>query len=131
MANSSFLIRCIAILFSLCVIAPLSGQVRSENNAIKKNTMEEALAKERTRWMFRNLSLDRDQHEKVYDINIACARAVDSLNKLKDNPQKNNLKYKARIKRDSLLKTTLTLQQYRQFVLYNKRLADQQQSHKK
>ena len=128
-ANRSFLLRFTAITFLMCAYYfPLQAQFKIEHKLAKKISPEEEKAKDQTRWMYKNLSLDYDQYQKVNALNLAYAHNCDSIDAIKDKLPKNELKSKMRAERDALIKKTLTEQQFRQYILHKDKQSTQKKS---
>ena len=112
--------KCIAICLVLITSFPifLQAQVAPAPSKVRKSSVEDEKAREQTRWMYKNLSLERDQYEKVNVANLYYAKKLDSLEKLKDKALKNTYKQKVKQERDAAIKGVLTSEQYKQYLLH-------------
>ncbi len=118
----------IAIIFSFCFHNTVFAQIRIEPKPPVKRSVEVEKAREQTRWMYKNLSLEPDQYEKVSATNLLYAYKSDSVEKIKSKDLKTqSLKILKESKEDQM-KKILTEQQYKQYIAHKEKQTSQKKS---
>ncbi len=125
--NNSRIVICITIIL-LCFTFPAVGQVRIEPKPPVKRSVEEEKAREQTRWMYKNLSLESDQYEKINNINLSYAFKSDSLDHIKNKLVRTEGKLKIKQSKEEQIKKTLTEEQYKQFTAHREKQTSQKKS---
>ncbi len=126
---SRLALGCFIMLLSSSLVAV--AQVRNEpgeKKATIRRSVEEEKAREQTRWMYKNLSLETSQYEKINAINLAYAYKSDSLDKVKDKVAKKDGKLKIKQNKEEEIKKTLTEEQYKQFTAHREKQTFQKKS---
>lgn len=105
------------------------AQIRTEPKAAPvKVSVEVEKAREQTKWMYRNLTLNTDQYEAVNEINLTYAYKFDSIEKLKSKSAKSDAKLKIRSDKEARIKSVLTPEQFTQFVAHKEKQTSQKKS---
>ncbi len=105
------------------------AQVRKEPlGKPMRRTVEEEKAREQTRWMFKNLSLDLDQYDKVNAINLQYAAKFDSVDKIKSPNLKTEATTKLKKSKEEEIKKVLTEQQFKQYIAHRAKQSTQKKS---
>jgi hypothetical protein len=123
------LMKCIGIaLFMLLCIAPVFSQIRVEPKPPKKASVEEEKAREQTRWMYKNLTLEAEQYEKINEINLTYAFQSDSLDNVRSKAARNDGKAKIKLVKEEQIKSVLTPEQYKLYVAHKEKQTSQKKS---
>ena len=117
-------IVCIGVFFA----GGIHAQVRVEPKPAPKRSVENEKAREQTRWMYKNLSLNTEQYEKVNDINLLYAHKCDSIDKISSTALKNGYKQQLKKEKENQLKLALTEQQFAQYSLHKDKQTSQKKS---
>ncbi len=111
-----------------CFSLPVVAQVRLEPKPPVKRSVEEEKAREQTRWMYKNLSLETAQYEKINAINLSFAFKSDSLDRIKNKVVRAEEKTKIKQAKEEQIKKTLTEEQYKQFTAHREKQTSQKKS---
>lgn len=120
--------KCVCMFFLLFIFFNITAQIRTEPKPPKKVSLEEERAREQTRWMYRNLSLEPDQYEKVNEVNLTYAFKADSLDKVRDKALRNDGKAKIKQSKEVQIKTILSPDQYKQYAAHKDKQTAQKKS---
>ena len=122
-------IKRFSIILLLLVTAFTSfSQVRTEPKPPRRTSIEEEKAREQTRWMYKNLTLDVEQYEKINEINLTYAFQSDSLDGVRSKPSREDGKRKIKQSKDSQIKSVLNPEQYKQYVAHKEKQTAQKKS---
>lgn len=120
------------VCIGLLILMPSGGviaQIRTEPKVTPvKVSVEVEKAREQTKWMYRNLTLNTDQYEAVNEINLTYAYKFDSIEKLKSKAAQNDAKVKIRTDKEARIKSVLSPEQFTQFIAHKEKQTSQKKS---
>ncbi len=123
------LMKCLCIaLVMLLSNSTVLAQIRVEPKPAKKASVEEEKAREQTRWMYKNLTLEAEQYEKINEINLTYAFQSDSLDNVRSKAARNDGKAKIKLVKEEQIKAVLTPEQYKLYVAHKEKQTSQKKS---